>query len=85
MITLEDAICSHACSLESLVIHVTNAIPLECPLHLTVASVNSVQTLKEKERLIDEMEEEMKGSSAEALRRQLLDARSELERCGAFR
>ena len=27
--------------------HATNAIPLRCPLHLTVTTINSVQTLKD--------------------------------------
>jgi hypothetical protein len=43
--TLEDAIGSHACSLEAN-IRVTNSIPLGCQLPLTVATMNSVQTLK---------------------------------------
>jgi hypothetical protein len=42
---LEDAIGSHACSFEASM-HVTNGIPLGCPLPLTFATVNSVQTLK---------------------------------------
>ena len=42
---LEDAIGSHACSLEANM-RVTNGIPLGCPQHLTVATVNSDQTLK---------------------------------------
>jgi hypothetical protein len=44
-ITPEDAIGFHACSLEASM-HVTNGIPLGCPLPLTVTTVNSVQTLK---------------------------------------
>jgi hypothetical protein len=44
-ITLEDAIGSHACSLE-VNIRVTNSIPLRCQLPLTVSTINFVQTLK---------------------------------------
>jgi hypothetical protein len=43
--TLEDAICFHACSLETSM-RVTNVTPLGCPLPLTVTPVKSVQTLK---------------------------------------
>jgi hypothetical protein len=43
--TLEDAIGSHACSLEASR-RVTNDIPLGCPLFLPVHTVNCVQTLK---------------------------------------
>jgi hypothetical protein len=43
--TLEDAIGSHACSLEANM-RVTNVIPLGCPLPLTVTTVNDVATLK---------------------------------------
>jgi hypothetical protein len=43
--TLEDAIGSHACSLEAN-IRVTNGIPLGSPLILPVDTVNCVQTLK---------------------------------------
>jgi proprotein convertase subtilisin/kexin type 5 len=43
--TLEDAIGSHACSLEANM-HVTNGIPLGRPLFLPVHTVNCVQTLK---------------------------------------
>jgi hypothetical protein len=43
--TLEDAIGSHACSLEANM-SVTNAFHLGWPLPLTVVTVNSVQTLK---------------------------------------
>jgi hypothetical protein len=42
---LEDALGSHACWLE-VSMRVTNGIPLGCPLPLTVATVNSIQTLK---------------------------------------
>jgi hypothetical protein len=44
--TLEDAIGSHACSLEANM-RVTNGIPLGCSLLLPVAPVNCVQTLKD--------------------------------------
>jgi hypothetical protein len=45
--TLEDAIGSHACSLEALTrVRVANGIPLGCPLLLPVGTVNCVQTLK---------------------------------------
>jgi predicted RNA binding protein YcfA (HicA-like mRNA interferase family) len=44
--TLEDAIGSHACSLEANM-RVTNGIPLGRPLLLPVDTVNCVQTLKE--------------------------------------
>jgi hypothetical protein len=43
--TLEDAIGSHACSLEANK-RATNGIPLGCPLLLPVGTVNCVQTLK---------------------------------------
>jgi hypothetical protein len=43
--TPEDAIGSHACSLEANM-RVTNGIPLGCPLLLPVVAVNCVQTLK---------------------------------------
>jgi hypothetical protein len=43
--TLEDAIGSHACSLETSM-HVTNDIPLGCSLLLPFRTVNCVQTLK---------------------------------------
>jgi hypothetical protein len=43
--TLEDAIGSHACSLDANM-RVTNGIPLGCPLFLTVHTVNCVETLK---------------------------------------
>jgi hypothetical protein len=43
--TLEDAIGSHACSLEASR-RVTNGIPLGCPLFLLVHTVNCVATLK---------------------------------------
>ena len=43
--TLEDAIGSHACSLEANT-RVTNGIPLGSSLLLPVCTVNSVQTLK---------------------------------------
>jgi hypothetical protein len=43
--TLEDAIGSHACSLEASR-RVTNGIPLGCSLCLPVHTVNFVQTLK---------------------------------------
>jgi hypothetical protein len=43
--TLEDAIGSHACSLEANM-RMTNCIPLGRPLLLQVATVNCVQTLK---------------------------------------
>jgi hypothetical protein len=43
--TLEDAIGSHACSLEASS-RVTNGIPLGCPRFLPVHTVNCVQTLK---------------------------------------
>jgi hypothetical protein len=43
--TLEDAIGSHACSLEANT-RVTNGIPLGSSLHLPVCTVNCVQTLK---------------------------------------
>jgi hypothetical protein len=46
-LTLEDAIVSHACSLEASR-HVTNGIPLGCSLLLPVHTVNCVQTLKVK-------------------------------------
>jgi hypothetical protein len=42
---LEDAIGSHACSLEANMC-VTNSIPLGCQLPLTVANVNFVETRK---------------------------------------
>jgi C-terminal processing protease CtpA/Prc len=42
--TLEDAIGSHACSLEANT-RVTNGIPLGSSLHLPVCTVNCVQTL----------------------------------------
>jgi hypothetical protein len=42
---LEDAIGSHACSLE-VNMRVTNGIPLGCSFLLPVDPVNSVQTLK---------------------------------------
>jgi hypothetical protein len=44
-LALEDAIGSHACSLEAN-IHVTNDIPLGSPLLLPIGTVNCVQTLK---------------------------------------
>jgi hypothetical protein len=47
--TLEDAIGSHACSLEANIeanMRVTNGIPLGCSLLLPVDAVNCVQTLK---------------------------------------
>jgi hypothetical protein len=44
-LALDDAIGSHACSLEA-IICVTNGIPLGCSLLLPVGTVNSVQTLK---------------------------------------
>jgi hypothetical protein len=47
--TLEDAIGSHACSLEANT-RVTNGIPLGCSLLLPVGTVNCVQTLKAKTR-----------------------------------
>jgi hypothetical protein len=43
--TLDDAIGSHACTLEANM-RVTNGIPLRCPLLLPGHTVNSVQTLK---------------------------------------
>jgi hypothetical protein len=43
--TLEDAIGSHACSLEANM-RVTNGIPLRCSLVLPVDTANCVQTLK---------------------------------------
>jgi hypothetical protein len=43
--TLEDAIGSHACSLEANT-RVTNGIPLGCSLLLPVDTVNCVQALK---------------------------------------
>jgi hypothetical protein len=43
--TLEDAIGSHACSLEANT-RVTNGIPLGCSLLVPVDTVNGVQTLK---------------------------------------
>jgi hypothetical protein len=43
--TLEDAIGSHACSLEASM-RVTNDIPLGCPLPLTITTANSIQILK---------------------------------------
>jgi hypothetical protein len=46
--TLEDAIGSHACSLQASR-RVTNGIPLESPLFLPVHTVNRVQTLKVNE------------------------------------
>jgi hypothetical protein len=49
--TLEDAIGSHACSLEAHM-RVTNGIPHGCPLFLPVHTVNCVQTLKAKELLV---------------------------------
>ena len=48
-VALEDAIGSHACSLEALsspCTRVANAIPLGCPLPLTVTTVKSFQTRK---------------------------------------
>jgi ABC-type multidrug transport system fused ATPase/permease subunit len=42
---LEDAIRSHACSLE-VSLRVTNVIPIGCSLLLPVGTVNSIQTLK---------------------------------------
>jgi hypothetical protein len=44
--TLEDAIGSHACSIEANM-RVTNGIPLGSSLLLPVCTVNFVQTLKE--------------------------------------
>jgi hypothetical protein len=44
-IALEDAIGSHACSLEASM-RVTNAIHLGCSLLLSVGTVNSVQPLQ---------------------------------------
>jgi hypothetical protein len=44
-LTLEDAVGSHACSLEASM-HATNGIPLGWPLFLLVHTVNCVQTLK---------------------------------------
>jgi hypothetical protein len=46
--TLEDAIGSHACSLEASW-RVTNGIPLGCSLFLPVHTINCVQTLKAPE------------------------------------
>jgi hypothetical protein len=46
--TLEDAIGSHACSLEALCRRVINGIPLGCSLLLPVGTVNCVQILKER-------------------------------------
>jgi hypothetical protein len=43
--TLEDAIGSHACSLQ-VSRRVTNGIPLGCPLFIPVRIVNYIQTLK---------------------------------------
>jgi hypothetical protein len=48
--TLEDAIGSHACSLETNT-RVTNGIPLGCSLFLPVHTVNCVQTLKARKDL----------------------------------
>jgi hypothetical protein len=48
--TLEDAIGSHACSLEANT-RVTNGIPLGSSLLLPVCTVNCVQTLKDQFRL----------------------------------
>jgi hypothetical protein len=42
---LDDAVGSHACSLEANM-RVTHDIPLGCPLLLPVSTVNFVQTLK---------------------------------------
>jgi hypothetical protein len=47
--TLEDAIGSHACSLEASM-RVTNAIPLGCSLLLPVGTAYHVQTLKAWDR-----------------------------------
>jgi hypothetical protein len=47
--TLEDAIGSHACSLQASR-RVTNDIPLWCPLFLPIHPVNCVQTLKATEK-----------------------------------
>jgi hypothetical protein len=44
-VTIDDAIGSHACSLEASR-HVDNGIPLGCPLLLPVHTLNYVQTLK---------------------------------------
>jgi hypothetical protein len=44
-IALEDAISSHACSLEASK-RVTNGIPLRCPLLLPVGAGNYIETLK---------------------------------------
>jgi hypothetical protein len=44
-VALEDAIGSHACSLEANM-RVTNSIPLGCSLLLPVDTVNCVQTLQ---------------------------------------
>jgi hypothetical protein len=44
----QDAIGSHACSLEANM-RVTNGIPLGCPLLLPVGTVNRVQTRKDKQ------------------------------------
>jgi hypothetical protein len=43
--TLEDAIGSHACSLEASM-RLTNGMPLGCPFLLPVGTVNCVQALK---------------------------------------
>jgi hypothetical protein len=48
--TLEDAIGSHARSLE-VNMRVINGIPLGCPLLLPVGTVNYIQTLKVQDRL----------------------------------
>jgi hypothetical protein len=48
-VTLQDAIGSHACSLEARM-RVPNAIPLGCLLLLPAVTVNCVQTLKAGER-----------------------------------
>jgi hypothetical protein len=42
---LEDAIGSHACSLEASM-RVAHSMPFRCSLRLPVGTVNSVQTLK---------------------------------------
>jgi hypothetical protein len=49
-LALEDAIGSHACSLEANR-RVTNDIHLGCPLFLPVHTVNYVQTLKARENV----------------------------------
>jgi hypothetical protein len=51
-VTLEDAIESHACSLEANT-RVTNGIPLGSSLLLPVDTVNCVQTLKAHNLLVD--------------------------------